>query len=88
MLYHDWKTSRCCNRCIFSLTTCEALRHTAPFLLHLSGISPEKCQVELCSKYVRENIILMSYLDKSYFVQAEVVYVASIQRMSGDKLKR
>ena len=32
------KTSRCSNRCIFSLTTCEVLRHAASFSLHLSGI--------------------------------------------------
>ena len=28
-LYHDCRTSKCCNRCIFSLTTCELLRHVA-----------------------------------------------------------
>ena len=28
-LYHDCKTSKCCNRCIFSFTTCELLRHVA-----------------------------------------------------------
>ena len=28
-LYHDCKTSKCCNRCIFSLITCELLRHVA-----------------------------------------------------------
>ena len=29
-LYHDCKTSKCCNRCIFSLTACEQLlRHVA-----------------------------------------------------------
>ena len=33
-LYYDCKTSKCCNRCIFSLTTCEVLRHTASFFLH------------------------------------------------------
>ena len=37
-LYHDCKTSKCCNRCIFSLTTCEVLRNAASFFLHLSGI--------------------------------------------------
>ena len=37
-LYHGWKTSKCCNRRIFSLTTCEILRHAAPFFLHASGI--------------------------------------------------
>ena len=30
MLYHDRKASRCCNRFIFSLTTSEVLRHSAP----------------------------------------------------------
>ena len=28
-LYHDCKTSTCCNRCIFSLTPCEVLPHVA-----------------------------------------------------------
>ena len=28
----------------------------------------EKYQFELCSKYDRENTVLLSYLDKSYFV--------------------
>ena len=28
-LYYDCKTSKCCNRCIFSLTTYEVLRHAA-----------------------------------------------------------
>ena len=37
-LYHDCKTSKCCNKCIFSLTTCEALRHAALFFLDSSGI--------------------------------------------------
>ena len=32
------KTSKCCNRCIFSLTTCEVLRHAVAFFLH-SGCS-------------------------------------------------
>ena len=36
-LGHDCKT-RYSNRCTFSLTTCEVLRHAAAFLLHLSGI--------------------------------------------------
>ena len=31
MLYHDCKTSKCCNRRIFSLTTCEILQHAASF---------------------------------------------------------
>ena len=32
-LYHDCKTSKYCNRyrCVFSLTTCEVLRHAASF---------------------------------------------------------
>ena len=30
--YHDCRISRCCNRCIFSLTTYEVLRHAALFL--------------------------------------------------------
>ena len=37
-LYHDCKTSKCYNRCIFSLTTYEVLRHAASFFLHSSGI--------------------------------------------------
>ena len=28
-LCHDCKTSKCCDRCIFSLTACEVLRHVA-----------------------------------------------------------
>ena len=31
MLYHDCTTSKCCNRCIFSLTTCELLRRVASY---------------------------------------------------------
>ena len=31
MLYHGWKTGRCCNRCNFSLTTCIVLQQVAPF---------------------------------------------------------
>ena len=38
MLYCDWKTSRCCNGCIFSLSTSEVLRHATSFLLHSSGL--------------------------------------------------
>ena len=30
-LYHDCKTSKCCNGCIFSLTTCEVLRYAVSF---------------------------------------------------------
>ena len=30
-LYRDCKISECCDRCIFSLTTCEVLRHVAPY---------------------------------------------------------
>ena len=37
-LYHDCKTSKCCNRCIFSLTVCEVLRYAASFFLHSLGI--------------------------------------------------
>ena len=33
-LHHDWKTSRCYDRCIFRLTTCQVLQHGAPFLLY------------------------------------------------------
>ena len=36
-LYHECKT-RYSNRCTFSLTTCEVLRHAAAFRLPLSGI--------------------------------------------------
>ena len=42
------------------------------------------------SSYVQniiENMVLTSYLDKSYFVASEGGYVASIQTMSHDKLK-
>ena len=38
-LYYDCKTSRCCNRCNFCLTTCGVLRHATPFFLHLLGIN-------------------------------------------------
>ena len=37
-LYHDCKTSKCCNGCIFSLTTCEVLRHAVSYFLYSSGI--------------------------------------------------
>ena len=42
------------------------------------------------SSYVQnmiENMVLTSYLDKSYFVASNGGYVASIQMMSRDKLK-
>ena len=37
-IYHDCKTSKCCNRCIFSLTTYELLQYAVSFFLHSSGI--------------------------------------------------
>ena len=42
------------------------------------------------SSYVQnmiENMVLTSYLDKSYFVASQGGYVASIQMMSCDKFK-
>ena len=44
-LYHDCKTSKCCNRCIFSLTTCELLRHVASCFIrpvHYKTLNPWK----------------------------------------------
>ena len=37
-LYHDCKTSKHSNKCIFNLTTCEVLRHAASFFLRTLSI--------------------------------------------------
>ena len=37
-LYHDCERSRCCNGCIFSLTTCELLNMSDRTVLHSSGV--------------------------------------------------
>ena len=47
-LHHDWKTSRWCNRCIISLTTCEVLRHATSSFLHSSGIIKYLFHENLC----------------------------------------
>ena len=36
-LYNDCKTSTCCNKCIFSLTTCEVLRYAASYFSAFVG---------------------------------------------------
>ena len=36
-LYNDPKTSKCCNKCIISLTTCEVLRDAASFFSAFVG---------------------------------------------------
>ena len=69
MLYHDRKTSKCCNRCIVSLTTCKVLRHAASFfsafveyiIKHLfhENLCPITSRLRLVTLYKSSTMIVM-----------------------------
>ena len=66
-LYHDLKTSKCCNRCIFSLTTWEVLRHATSFFLHSSGI--------LWNTYSMKTYVLLHFIRKN-----DVTFIIELHR--------
>ena len=67
-LYHDFKTSECCNRCIFSLTTCEVLRYAALFF----------CTCRYIMKYLFHDMntyVLLHFEDRN-----DVTIIIKLQR--------
>ena len=62
-LYHECKTSKCCNGCIFGLTTCQVLRHVAPFLAPFVLRDPQRCNSMIAKQSIQRYFYVGLFTD-------------------------